>query len=519
MNQTESFPIRGTEEEASVEERGPFFSPDGQWVGFWSNEALKKVHVTGGAPVTLCENIVGRNGASWGPNDTIVFGASQGILQINATGGTPQPLIRPDPDKGESLLAAPQILPDGDTLLFTVAHSGNWDEAQIVVQSLATGERKVLVDQGAGARYVPTGHLIYTVGETLLAAPFDLDRLQLTGGPVSWIDNVARAPYAGAAHLSYSNSGSIAYIPMETHFDTGGTTTLAWMDRLGSSERMAEMPVVEAGFPRISPDGRHLAVAQMSEGRRFDIWIHDLERGTRLRITHEGGLNAWPVWSPDGTRLAFTSNRLGTYDIFWKTADGSGEAEPLLTSGNRLHPNSWSSDGRFLTFWEHRPEGRDIGILPLEDERKPQLLVVTRFNEWMPTLSPDGRWLAYVSDESGQAEVYIQPFPGPGGKQPVSTGGGREPVWSSDGRELFYANGEQIFAVAIESRVEGSIGKPRFLLEIPNLIVNPRYYSYDVSPDGRRFVVVKRVESDSPAQINFILNGFEELTRLVPPGN
>jgi len=518
MDQLEPAPIRGTDGG-----REPFFSPGGQWVGFWANGNLRKVSVTGGAPVSLCE-CGNPYGASWGADDTIVFGQGPaGILRVSTNGGTPEVLIPMDSEKGERG-HGPQMLPDGRTVLFTLSTTPSWDESQIVTQSLETGERRVLIEGGRDARYVPTGHLVYALAGTLLAVPFDLERLEVTGDPVPVVEGVGRAR-AGAAHASFSDSGSLVYVPESSliSLSFAFARELVRVDREGNASLLTET-LGEWETPRFSPDGQRLAVRKVDETGQQDVWLLELSRGTLTRLTFEGGHH--PLWSPHGERVLFTLDRVEGTNIFSQPADGSGSAEQLTTGPGQRYPAAITSDGKTLIFRqggdtvEVLQPSLDIGMVRLEGESEPEMLLDTSFDEHTPKLSPDDRWLAYVSNESGRDEIFVTRFP-TGGKWQISTEGGREPMWSRNGLELFYRNGEKMMAVDV-SAGPGSAGKPTLLFEGPyDLKIGSGVTNYDVTPDGQGFVMIRAPErpaesSGPPQQINVVLNWFEELKRLVP---
>ncbi|MDA2928041.1 hypothetical protein MYX78_12575, partial [Acidobacteria bacterium AH-259-G07] len=512
MDQLEATPIRGTAEGRG---RNPFFSPDGQWVGFWAGE-LKKVAITGGAPVTLCD--AGNPfGASWGADDRIVFGQGvQGIFQVPANGGTKELLIRVDPEKNEQA-HGPQILPGGEAVLFTLSSGVSWDDAQIVVQSLETGERKVLVNGGTDARYVPTGHLVYVQEGTLLAVPFDVVRLEVTGGRIPIVEGVAQATGRGAAQFTFSDLGSLVYV----RGSGGAQRTLVWVDREGQEEPL-EAEARAYGSSRVSPDGRRLALGILDSGNQ-DIWIYDLGRQTPTRLTSDPAREFSPVWTPDGERVIFTSTRGGaTSSLLWKAADGTGQVEQLMTSPNRVGPLSFTPDGKRLVCMQENPEtGWDLHVLTMEAERQSEPLLRTQFTELYPALSPDGRWMAYQSDESGQFEIYVRPFPNvEAGRSQISRNGGMEPVWGADGRELFYRtpDGSTMMAVDIET-------EPTFTPGNPEVLFTGSYFNgpgrdYDISPDGQRFLMLREAgqteETSERNELIIVLNWFEELKRLVP---
>ena len=492
MDQLDAKPIPGTEGGHT-----PFFSPDGQWVRFFAAGKLKKVSISGRAPLTLCHSSNPR-GASWRTNDSIVFAQTtgSGLSQVSAAGGTPQVLTTL---KGATSHRWPEVLPGGKAVLFTVGTEGSWDDAQIVVQHLETGERRVLIQGGNHARYAPTGHLVYARAGTLLAVPFDLARLEVTGAPVLVVEGVMRST-EGAAQFSFSGLGSLIYVPGGIQ---GFERTLVWVDRTGTAQPLAAPPRAYSAL-RLSPDGQRLAVA--IQKANSDIWVYDVPRDTLTRLTF-GASNNFPVWTPDGKCVTFQSTKAGPPNLFWKPADGSGPAKLLTTSENNHSPQSCSPDGKMLAFTEvHPTTGRDIWVLPLAGKRKARPFLRTPFNESAAMFSPDCRWIAYISDESSQPEIYVQPFPGAGGKWQISTEGGREPLWAPNGKELFYRNGDQMMAVDISSQPTFTVGKPRLLFEgrYERSPVSRAYY--DVTPDGERFVMLKAGEEESEAtQINVVL--------------
>jgi Tol biopolymer transport system component len=495
----------------------PFFSPDGQWIGFWQNGELKKVAITGGSPVKLCDVPEGTSGASWSADDTIVFGwGGAGIWRVSGRGGTPERLISVDEKKAESAYG-PQLLPGGREVLFTLGSfvgGGGWNDARIVVQSLDSGERKVVVNGGRDARYVETGHLVYARSGALLAVPFDLARLEVRGGPVPLIEGVRDAGVttgSGATHFSLSGDGTLVYVPGNPEQET--QRKLVWVDRAGAEQPLTA-PARAYDFPQLSPDGQRVAVEIGPQ-----VWLVDLSRDTLTRFTFEGPTNETPHWTPDGKRIVFSSSKEGPRNLFSQLADGSGGLERLTTSEQLHIPTSLSPDGQLLVFHESATGSqRNISVLRLSDH-KVQPFLRTPFNEGGTRFSPDGRWLAYVSNESGRPEIYVQPYPGPGGKWQVSTEGGTEPAWNRNGRELFYRSGNKMMTVETTTEPSFTVGKPRMLFEAEYLAAAfPQLGSdYDVSADGKRFLMVKEIErAQSTAEVTVVLNWLDELKRRVP---
>jgi len=506
MDQMEATPVRGTQGGA----QGPFFSPDGLWVGFWVRGQLKKVAIRGGAPVSICDIAINPRGARWGAENTIVFGNRTGIMQVSADGGTPEVLI---PITGtEEVGHGPQVLPGEKNVLFTLAVGFNWDDAQIVVHSLETGETKVLIEDGRDARYVPTGHLVYVFDGTLLAVPFDVDKLEVTGGPIPMAEGVTTAgPASGAAQFSVSDTGALIYVSGSVQRED---RTLVWVDRDGREEVLAAEPRPYA-YLRISPDGERVALDVRDQEN--DIWIWDFARETMTRLTFAPGQDMYPVWTRDGRRVAFTSERDGPRNLYWKAADGTGTVERLNESEHSELPSAFTPDGTQLVFFELAADGvLNLGVLSLEGSSEP--LLATEFDERNAEISPDGRWLAYESDSSGQYEVYVRPFPSvDDGRWLISRGGGRQPLWAPDGRELFYlAPGASLMTVDVQTEPSVAYGNPEEVFA-GRFSGGPFVRTYDISPDGERFLMIKESdETSSTVEFIVVLDWFEELKRRVP---
>ena len=475
----------------------PFFSPDGRWIGFFTEDKLKKISTEGGEPTVLCD---ARNpmGASWSPDGTILFADSEGsqLVRVSSDGGPTQWV------SSQYVSALPAVLPDGKSALLTVWTPGGW---QIVLVSLDSGEQKVLID-GVAARYVDTGHIIFMRGASLMAAPFDLASLTIKGSPELVVEGV-RAEANGQGQLTLSATGTLLYV----RGGSAGAGTFGWADRRGAFEPL-KLPVQEYGTFKISHDGRRLVFSVLNP--LSDVWIYDFDRAASTRLT-TSGKNGFPAWTLDDKRVAFSSERSGVSGIFWKAADGTGLEEQLI-AGGAPSPDAWSPDGKFLVFTDPHPgTSWDISILPVTGDRKPQPFLNSQFAEWGSSFSPDGRYLTYISDESGRYEIYVQPFPEKSKKWQISTEGGEEPIWSRDGRELFYRYGQKWMAADIRTAPEFNAGKPHLLFEGPYL--NVPGLSYDAAPEGKRFLVIKPSdETATTTELSVVLNWFDELKRRVP---
>jgi len=489
-----------------------FFSADGESVGFFAGGKLKKVSLTGGSPITLCDAASPRRSGSWGPDDTIVFSAVSesvtALYRVSASGGKREVLATPDPEKGESEYFAPRILPGGETVLFTIRRG---DSYQLAVLSLETGEKKILIEDGRQASYAPTGHLVYELPRTgnLMAVPFDLTGLEVLGDPVLTLQGV-RQDSVDFVDYALSDEGTLVYVPVETD-----TQRLVWVDRKGNETSIIQ-DEVSFGSPRISPDGKQVAVAISESGETQNIWIYDLESESLRRLTFEGG--SIETWSPDGKWIIFQGrDSEGLRAISRQLADGSGPFEHLtVPSVTPMMPGSLTPDGKVLAFSRASDE---IWLLPMEGDSEPQLFITSPNVECCSKFSPDGNWIAYVSDELGSDQVYVSPYPNPDVKWLVSEEeGGGQPVWSPDGNELFYRSGNRMMAVSVQTEPTFRAGRPEVLFEgsyVRSRKGSSGYQYYDISPDGQRFLMVKAVEG-STGQINVVLNWFEELKRLVP---
>ncbi len=486
---------------------GPFFSPDGKWVGFFAAGKLRKVALAGGAPVSLAATTGGA--ASWGEDRIIVYSTwlLSGLMRVADEGGVPQALTTLG--EGVSAHRMPEILPGGEAILLTSVRDWRPNLAGMNVCLLVpkTGEVRTLVEGASHARYVP-GHIVYAVGNDLHSSPFDLQSLRVTGEPMVAVQRVRRNnPYTGDSQFSISSDGSLLYVPGGSAQSPG---RLQWVGRSGQEEGLPLDPEPR-GYNSfsLSPDGLRLA-AEVDSEDGSDIWVWNVEIGTATRLTFDR-LSIDPVWTPDGRRITFRNAR---GDISWKPADGSGPEEQVLSpeAFNWIVPTSWSPDGTTLVFGEYGGSTAwDLWLLRPGDGRKPEPFFQTPSGEARASFSPDGRWLAYTSDESGRWEVYVVSFPDRAGKWQVSTSGGGNPVWARSGRELFYYHSNQLLAAPVTTTPRFSAGKPQLLFEAPYL----SFTDYDASPDGRRFIVSKPVEAKAaaPSQIQIVLHWAEELKR------
>jgi serine/threonine-protein kinase len=506
IDQMESTAIPGTENATTA-----FFSPDGEWVGFYGAGRLKKVQLATGSAITLCD-VLDAWGASWGDDDTILFAPTptSGLFRISASGGAASAVTTPDPSQGEISHRWPEFLPGGEAALFTI-WTGSSETSRIAVLSLETGQHPVVIEGASFARYSSTGHLLYAREGQLVAAPFDLERLEVTGLPVPLSVEVRTVGGFGTAHFSLSREGSLAYLPPSGPPEK----TLLWVDRNGWTRPLTETRRAYRD-PRLSPDGKRLAVTIFDD--RAYIWVYDLERDALTRLSGADGYV--PIWTPDGQRITYDSATGPA--IIWQAVDGSSTPEKVTsTTAVNSAPSSWSPDGKWLAFNDALPKTRqDIWLLSLEGDRPARPLLQTPASEAGGVFSPDGRWIAYDSDESGRREAYVQPFPGPGAKWQVSTEGGSQVVWARNGREIFYRSDDKMMAVEVET-------EPSFRLSKAKLLFEGRYEyaaewfgstNYDVTPDGQRFLMIRSEEQPAPTRIRVVLNWAEELKAKVPSG-
>jgi len=493
--------------EGSQGAAGPVFSHDGRWVAFAAGGKLKKLPITGGTPVTLCDAPEYLS-ASWSNSGHIVIAQRKsGLMRVSAEGGAPELVTTVDVAAGEIDHHSPQFLPGDKALLFGI-HAGP-EVFRIAVRSLATGEQKTLVDDGFDARYLPSGHLVYARGETLYAAPFDVSRLEISGPEVAILDRVETEPYNGFAAIAVADDGTLAYLPAVDREHR----SLVWVKRDGTSD---PLPAPERAYdsPSLSPDGTRLAL-QIAAGPNKNVFVYEFGAGTLTRQT-QGGIESKPIWTSDGKSLAYASGRGAERSLLMQPLDGSAPPRKLYQTRQDVWPGSWTPDGQSLVFVETPPtEFGDIKIVSATADAKAEPLVASENPEFSPALSPDGRWLAYMAIDGVRAEVYVRPFRG-GTSRQISTDGGREPRWSRDGRELFYRRGRFMVAVPVRATPELTFGKPETLFD--GVYVNARLSppAYDVTADGR-FIMIKRSRDELAVRpINVVLNWFDELNRRAP---
>ena len=534
-DQWEARPVHGTENASQ-----PFFSPDGNWLGFVLRRRpsrLMKVDLSGGEPVEISQR--GGEGVTWGPDDTIIFTEGNGrrLSRVSAAGGDPDIIAEPDEAAGEVRYLLPHFLPDGQSFLLTVQRYNfhAWNRAQIFAMSLVTGERKLLLENGSDARYVSTGHLVFAREGQLMAVPFDLGRLEVTGPEVPILEDVRHSIHTmggtGAAQFSFSRSGMLAYAVGSVHPER--KTTPVWVDRQGNEEPLDEnLDPKDYEMARVSQDGRHvlLTVGYPLRG----VWLYDRERGNLRPQTFDDNYVLGAVWGPGADHFTFDSDRQGVQALYVKkVSTGPGEnIEKLQAEGRHVQASSWSPDGQRLAFYT---DGGNIWILPRDG--KAERFASPRVYVTLPDFSPDGKWIAYGSGEIGRTEIYVKPYPGPDSSILISTKGGVQPIWSRDGSEIFYTarprgERETIFW-SVKINVDGNTltpSKPVRLFASKGRIRHggsTHVRTHDVAPDGRFLIIKDADESEFraiteeiyPTRIRLIPNWFEELKRLVPTDN
>ncbi len=495
----------------------PFFSPDGRWIGYFSiDNTLKKISIDGGTPITLCSNIGDPRGADWGDDDTIVFTPhyTEPLMRVPGSGGTPEAITTLDEAAGERTHRWPHLLPAHDVVLFTVGSGDSpegYDNAHIDAVRLSTGERVTVFEGASMARYMPTGHLLIARAGLLFALPFDIETLRANGSPTPVLQNVMGAPGSGIIHAGFANNGLAAFVPGTPQVEE---RILVLRGRDGSREPLGVAPATYQGA-RVSPDGQRIAVL-MVESQSSDLHIYDVEDNLLTRLTF-GGPSGLATWSIDGKQVAFGSQRNNdALAVFVKAADGSGSEERMYTvesfgpRAGLVVPRQWSSDGQYLLVEFADDLRRNIAAFQQGNDT-PLYLVNTPANEKDPALSPNDRWLAYSSDETGRDEVFVQAFPDPAGRWQVSTAGGERPRWSATGDELFFTQQKALYSVPVDvSAASFRNGRPELILD-----EFASEFEFDVF-DENRLITIEPLGEINATEVTVLVNWLDELERLVP---
>jgi serine/threonine-protein kinase len=521
LDQLRDSPIPGTEGAAS-----PLFSVDGQWIAFFAGGRLLKVNVqTNAAPILISENIEQwLNGATWLADGTIIFArANLGLHRVSAEGGAPVPLTSLTETPPEFDHHSPSILPGGKALLFTLhAHDGRF---HIVAETLATKTRKLLIESAYDARYVNSGHLVFARERRILAVPFDVERLEVTGPPVTLVEPVTGRPRDGGGGYRLAANGTLVFLP-EPPLDG---RMLTWVDRTGAE---TALPISPRAFstPSVSPDGTRLAFAVADSGRR-QVFIYDIASGSLSRLTSTGD-NRAPIWTRDGQSVTYSSSAASSSSadatnnderqLVLQSTDASHAPERLAIGGRSLAPGSWSAGDSTLVYASSgtSPSGMGLFAVRRDDDRQPQRWADGRGEEGEPSFSPDGRWVAFTSTESGPINVHVAAVSNTTLRQQITVDGGREPKWTHDGRELMYRSFGQMFAVPMDMKRGVPTGKPRLLFDASAYVsgaADTAGFDYDLAPDGR-FLMVKLGAEEQRPSLHVVLNWADELRRRVRRG-
>jgi Tol biopolymer transport system component len=488
----------------------PFFSPDGRWIAFFADSKLKKVAVAGGAPITIA-SVANPRGGTWLPDNTIIFAPSAAsvLMRVSAEGGKAEPASTRDRQLNEASHRWPHALPGGDAIVYAAGptvSTSEWMEAHVVVQSVAGNRRRVVAPHGSFPQFVSSGHLVYAQNGLLYGHAFDPKTFETAGDAFPILERITMGPSinGGSLNLAISRAGTIVYVP---GFDRQADVVL--LDRSGK-ERVV-MPAGRNFMPRLSPDGRQI-VLTVATGTDSDVWIHDINRGATTKLT-SGGRNLWPMWSPDGTRVAYASSREGSTNVYWRRADGSDAEEQLTTSAYTVIPQSWAPDGQHLVVTNVQPDHPNyVALLSTTAPHTIQRFQTGDAHASLGSLSADGKWMTYVSAESGRLEVYVRPYPGSGPALQISTAGGDEPCWAGRGLELVFRRGEALFSVNLTNsgeRLTASGAKEVFNGRIAAGGVRT---GYDVSADGRTFVFAKlRNPRENLSQFTVLLNALDAI--------
>ena len=496
LDQLDAVPIQGTDGGAY-----PAFSPDGQWIAYMANGAIKKVPVSGGASEKICSFDGIPRGMSWPRENMILFGhISRGIFRVSPSGGKPEPVTTLDSSANEISHRFPELLPDGKTIIFTVKlnNIATFDDALIEAQQLGSQKRTILVRGGTYGLYVPPGYLVYGRGDHIYAVSIEPNNLTVNGPPVAiekggWLNHGS-----GDVAMAYSPTDALMYAPAgPVSFDN---TIEDWIDRQGRLQPLLDS-AASYTTAAISPDGQKVALVKSAAND--DVWVFNRVRGTMTRLTFSGGNHATPLWSPDGKYVVYTAENGATPNIYKKSWDGSGAEERLTRGLNVSGLTSYRKDGKALAF----DQDGDVWVLPFEGEQKPFPFVHAAANEQSGVFSPNGRWLAYSSNESGRYEIYVVPYPKKDGKWQISIDGGVYPLWNPNGKELFYVNGIKMMVAEVKESATFDFSVPHRLFDIPaNATIE------DVAPDGQRFAVaVSRTQTITQSKLVVVLEWIKEL--------
>jgi Tol biopolymer transport system component len=490
--------------------RFPFWSPDSRFIGFFADRKLKKIDVSGGPPQMLCDVGAEARGGTWNREGVIVFSPNIRVplQRVSAAGGVPADLTTLDSSKGEYTHRWPRFLPDGRHFLY-LALGAKREHNGIYVGSLESKDKRLVLVGDSGFDYGPPGYLLFVREKTLMAQRFDTSKLQVSGDPLPVAPDVPRggenAP-TGYAPLSLSDTGVLAYRSVAEL-----KNLLTWLDRNG--KRLGVMgQQANHSEPWLFPDGNRVALAieDPTTGTQ-DLWLLEISRGTLSRLTFDGAGNSAVVCSPDGTRIAYSSRRSGHADLYERLSSGAGDERLLLQTSEGKFSDCWTADGRYIVFDKIDPKSNfDVWILPLAGDRKPLPILHGQFNESHSQVSPDGRWIAYSSDETGRSEIYVQSFPSPGGKWQVSTDGGDQASWRADGKELFYLSaGKKLMAVDVKaagSSFEAGVARLLFETSLPPNGIADFRNQYVATADGQRFLVTALADEAPSSPINVVVH-------------
>jgi serine/threonine protein kinase/Tol biopolymer transport system component len=477
-------------------------SPDGEWIAYATSNELKTISIRGGAAQTICATPGLTRGISWAVDGNLYYGIiNDAIFRVSAKGGTPEAITTLDSTQGEISDRYPHLLPDGKTILYTIKPNNitSFSDALIAAQTIGSKDKKILIHGGTYERYVEPGCLVYLRGDQVYAVPFDAGKAEVTGSPVPVFDGGWMIEGSGQAAISISNAGTLVFAP--AGIEDYNNTSIRTMDMEGNLHPLVDTMRAYGGVA-LSPDGEK--VAADAGAANDDIWVYQLKKGILTRLTFGGGNNDWPIWSPDGAYVVYASEKGKNLNLFRKRWDGSSPEERLTTNHVSQSATSFSPDGKFLTF----TQGTDIWVLPMDGARTPFPFVESSAHKDNAKISPDGKWMAYTSDESGKNEVYVVPFPKREGKWQISSGGGSLPQWSPDGKELYFVGGSSIMTVGVTTGASFNYSAQR---EVCSGLANATGF-FGLTPDGKRFVVgVSTTGQYTLNHISVVTNWFDEL--------